>query len=76
MTNKLKTLKNNDAILILMAAEHNARLTLLEQGLDFENPNNRDLLNTYTFLSIEGAISSGGVPTEAVTEFASIGIVV
>ena len=74
MQEKLKTLKNNESILIAMAAEHNARLTLLEQGLDFENSNNQELLNTYTFLSIEDALSSGDVSADVVAEFASIGI--
>jgi hypothetical protein len=74
MQEKLKTLKNNESILLLMSAEHNARLTLLESGIDYENYDNQDLLNTYTLLSIEDALSSGDVSADVVAEFASIGI--
>ena len=74
MQEKLKTLKNNESILLLMSAEHNARLTLLESGIDYENYDNQDLLNTYTLLSIEDALSFGDVSADVVAEFASIGI--
>jgi hypothetical protein len=74
MKEKLKTLKNNESILLLMSAEHNARLTLLEQGLDFENYDNQELLNTYTLLSIEFALTFPETSPEVIAEFASIGI--
>lgn len=74
MIDKLKTLKNNESILILMAAEHNARLTLLEQRLDFESYDNKELLDTYILLSIEDALSFNETSKEVIAEFASIGI--
>jgi hypothetical protein len=69
-----KALKDNESILLLMSAENNARLTLLEMGLDYENYDNQELLNTYTLLSIEDALSSGDVSADVIAEFASIGI--
>jgi hypothetical protein len=74
MQEKLKTLKNNESILLLMSAEDNARLTLLEMGLDFESYDNKELLNTYTLLSIEFALTFPETSKEVIAEFASIGI--
>lgn len=74
MIDKLKTLKNNESILLLMSAESNARLTLLEMGLDFQDYENKDLLETHTLLSIEDALSFTETSKEVIAEFASIGI--
>ncbi len=71
---KYTTLESNEAILIVMAAEHNARLTLLEMGLNFEDYDNKELLDTYILLSIEGALSSTETSPEVIVEFANIGI--
>jgi hypothetical protein len=69
-----KALKDNEAILIVMAAEHNARLTMIENGLDFQDYDNQDLLDSYIENSIIGTLSSEKYSEDVIAEFASIGI--
>ena len=73
MQQKLDSVKG-DAILLIMAAQDDARLGLMENGIDAHHYDNQELLLLNTVEGIRTLLSSNDYPIDVAKHFALIGI--
>ena len=74
MQQKLEAMKNDDAIMLVMAGKQNAYLGLRENGINPEGYDNQELMLNHWVGTIISSLSNGEHPADVVAEFASIGI--